>query len=332
MNRVSAFAPGRVNLIGEYTDLIGGRVLPIAIDLGTTVDGVRGGAVVELRSDRMPDPAIVPLGIDDPSGFDGWSRHVAGIVAELRPTVGFRGEVRTSLPIGSGLSSSAALGVAIALALGFRGSDEQLARLARRAEQRATGVPCGIMDQLASVAGRAGHALAIDCSSLAIEPVPIPGGIEIRIVDSGITRELAASAYGRRKAAIDEAVRLVGPLTEVDDPGRLDEIRDPTVRRRARHVVTEHRRVAEMIVALRDDDRAAMGRILAAGQRSLRDDLEVSLPAIDDRIRRITSSDGVIGARLTGAGFGGAIVVLAEAGAIGAGRRVVASGGARRSG
>ena len=199
---IRAFAPGRVNLIGDHTDHTGGLVLPMAIDLGTTVTGVRQGEAVELRSPIEPEPAVVPLEVQDPAAAaPAWARYVAGVVAELHPAVGFAGEVGTTLPVGAGLSSSAALEVAVALALGFEGTPLALAQLGQRAEQVASGVPCGIMDQLASAAGVEGHALRIDCTSLEVTPVPLPDDVEVVVVDSGQRRELATSAYAERAAA-----------------------------------------------------------------------------------------------------------------------------------
>ena len=186
-----AFAPGRVNLIGDHTDHTGGLVLPMAIELGTTVEGRVGGSTVELRSDWSGEPAVVALDVTDPAAVEpAWARYVAGVVAELRPQSGFVGTVTTTLPVGAGLSSSAALEVAVALALGFDGPPLALAQLCQRAEQAASGVPCGIMDQLASAAGVDGHALRIDCTTLEVTPVPIPDDVDVLVVHSGQSRSL----------------------------------------------------------------------------------------------------------------------------------------------
>jgi galactokinase len=311
---IRAWAPGRVNLIGDHTDHTGGLVLPMAIDLGTTVSGTRGGRVVELRSAVEPEPAIVPLDVTDPAAVSpGWARYVAGVVAELRPSVGLSGSVDTTLPVGAGLSSSAALEVAVALALGFHGSATDLARLCQRAEQRASGVPCGIMDQLTSTAGVEGHALRIDCTSLDVEPVPMPDDLEVVVVDSGQRRTLASSAYAERATACQQAQALIGPLRDatLDDVGRLA---DDVVLRRARHVVTENVRVDQLDAALAIGDRTLMADAMAASHRSLRDDFGVSTAVLDALVERVASIDGVIGARPTGAGFGGCVVALAERG------------------
>ena len=187
-----------------------------------------------------PAAAVVPLDVVDPATVSpGWARYVAGVVAELRPSAGFIGTVNTTFPIGAGLSSSAALEVAVALALGFEGSLLELAELCQRAEQRASGVPCGIMDQLASAAGVEGHALRIDCTSLAVDPIPIPDDIEVIVVDSGQRRALATSAYAERAAACQAAQWVAGPLRDASLTD-LERLGDDTVRRRARHVVTEN--------------------------------------------------------------------------------------------
>ncbi|MCU1357586.1 MAG: Galactokinase [Acidimicrobiales bacterium] len=329
---VIAVAPGRVNLIGDHTDTTGGLVLPMAIDLATTVTGRTGGDRVVLRSAAEPEVAVVPLDVIDPADCSpGWARYVAGVVAELRPSIGFDGEVRTTLPVGAGLSSSAALEVAVALALGFEGSPLELARLTRRAEQRASGVPCGIMDQLASASGVAGHVLLIDCGEETIEPIPMPAGAEVRVVHSGEARVLAGSAYAERRGAVEAAEVVVGPLRAIRDVSDLDALEDPILRRRARHVVTENERVRAFAAAMGQEDLAAAGEAMGASHASLRDDFEVSTPALDALVSRLTATPGVFGARLTGAGFGGCVVALTEPGAIDDGWLVRASAGAHRS-
>jgi galactokinase len=311
---VRAFAPGRVNLIGEHTDHTGGLVLPMAIDLGTAVTGTIGGQVIELHSPVDPEPAVVPIDVVDPAGVTpGWARYVAGVVTELCPTVGFSGSVGTTLPIGAGLSSSAALEVAVALALGFTGSAIELAQLCQRAEQRATGVPCGIMDQLASAAGIEGHALRIDCTTLSVQPVRLPDDIEVVVVDSGQRRDLTGTAYAERAAACQAAQAAIGPLREAS-AADVERLTDGVVRRRARHVVTENARVDQLVDALTTGDRTSMSDAFQASHTSLRDEFEVSTPVLDALVDRLTAAAGVIGARLTGAGFGGCVMALVDKG------------------
>jgi galactokinase len=311
---IRAFAPGRVNLIGDHTDYTGGLVLPLAINLGTTVEGSLGGSGVRLTSD------------DADEKFDRYVQAVASVVGVA---AGFTGRVSTTLPIGAGLSSSAALEVSVALALGFKGSALALALACQAAEQQASGVPCGIMDQLASAAGVEGHALLIDCASFAVEPVPLPDAAEIVVVHSGQPRALAGSAYAERRAACEAAETVIGPLRSASaaDVDRLD---DPVLQARARHVVSENQRVRDFADALRAGDLSACGRLMLESHRSLAADFEVSTPALDSLVSTLADTADVFGARLTGAGFGGCVVALCRPGALaGTGWHVRAVDGAR---
>jgi galactokinase len=275
---------------------------------------------------------------------------------------GFTGRVSSDLPIGAGLASSASLEVAVAQALGHPGPAVELARLCQDAELRATGVPCGIMDPLVSAAGVAGHALLIDCSDLSIVPVPFPDDVEVVVVHSGEERQLAGSPYADRRRACEEAARLIGPLrsASLDD---VAELADPELRRRARHVVSENARVrafagilaagarlAGDVVAVGPaagdvvagglvagdvvagdvvaSDLVACGELMVESHRSLAGDFEVSTDRLDQMVEDLTARPGVFGARLTGAGFGGCVVVLARPGAVTEGWRVRPSGGA----
>ena len=327
--RVTAIGPGRVNLIGEHTDSSGGLVLPLAIDLATTITGTRGGGEIVLVSADQDEPAVVPLGVTHPAAATpGWARYVAGVVAQLRPTEGFVGEVTTTLPVGAGLSSSAALEVAVALALGFDGTVLELARLTQLAEHQASGVPCGIMDQLASAGGVEGHALLIDCHQLTVTPIAVPDDLEIRVIHSGQERQLAGSAYAERTESVAAAEAVLGPLRLLAEPGEADALSDPVLRRRARHVISENQRVRDVAAALPQGDLDAVGRAMTASHESLRDDFEVSTTVLDALVERLQATDGVIGARLTGAGFGGCVVALTRPGALDEGWLVHAAGGA----
>ena len=327
---ITAFAPGRVNLIGDHTDHSGGFALPFALDLGTTVTATVGGDAVVLGSGDAAGTASVPLDVVDPAAVEpSWARYVAGVVAELRPPVGLTGEVSTTLPVGAGLSSSAALELAVALALGFEGAPLELALLCQRAERRAAGVPSGVMDQLASASGVAGHALLLDCTGLTVTPVPLPDDLEVVVVHSGEERALAGSAYGERRAACEAAAAVIGPLRDAD-LADLAAIDDPVVRRRARHVLTENGRVHQMVAALAAGDHEAAGALLDASHASLADDFDVSTPALDALVARLRREPGVLGARLTGAGFGGCVVALCSPGALpDEGWHVRPGGGAR---
>jgi galactokinase len=326
--RVRAYAPGRVNLIGDHTDYTGGLVLPMAIDRGTTVVAERTGARVVLESSDDPDAAVIDLHVTDPASVTPtWARYVAGLVCVLRPEVGMVGAVRTDLPIGAGLSSSAALEVAVALALGFAGTPAETATLCQEAEQAASGVPSGLMDQLASVAGLEGHALLIDCTTLDITPVPIPEGIDVVVIDSGQHRQLATSAYAERRAECEAAAKQLGPLRQATLTA-VEALTDPTLRRRARHVVTENGRVVDFARALGAGDLLEAGRLMDESHVSLREDFEVSTSVIDELVTKVASTPGVYGARMTGGGFGGCVVALADPRSPVVGWRLKASDGA----
>jgi galactokinase len=326
--RVRAHAPGRVNLIGDHTDYAGGLALPLAIDLGTTVVGERTGERVVLRSRQQPEPAEIALDADPASVEPEWARYVAGVVAEMSPVTGLIGVIDSTVPVGAGLSSSAALELATALAIGFEGTAGELAALCQRAEQRASGVPCGIMDQLTSARGRAGHALLIDFATLEVDYVPVPDDVEIVVIDSGQHRALAGSAYAGRRAEVERATAVLGPLRDLP-LDEVDRVEDPVARRRARHVVSENERVLAFAGCLASGDLERAGRLMVESHESLRDDFEVSTDVLDSLVAGAVTSKGVYGARLTGAGFGGCIVVLCERGALAdTGWHVTASPGA----
>ena len=224
------------------------------------------------------------------------------------------------MPVGAGLSSSAALELSLALAFGFEGTPIELARLGQRAEHRAVGVPCGLLDQLTSATGVEGHALLLDLAegvddAAMVTPVPMPDHVDVVVVHSGQERSLAGSAYAERRAQCEQAAALVGPLAHAstDDIAAID---DPVLRRRARHVATECARVRAAAEALRAGDAATFGRLMLESHASLRDDFEVSTDALDATVSRLMAVPGVLGARLTGAGFGGCVVALCERGAV----------------
>ncbi len=322
------FAPGRVNLIGDHTDYTGGLVFPMAIDRGIRITGKTGGTHLAVRSDREAAHANVLLPVTEPEVITpSWARHLAGVAAEMGTTSGFAGEVTSDLPV-AGLSSSAALQVATALMLDHQGSPLDIATLCQKAEHRATGVPCGIMDQLTIAAGIAGHALLIDCHHLDIVLVPVPEDVEIVIVHSGQHRELVDSDYALRRAQCEATEDVIGPL-RLASPDHVDEIDDPVLRARARHVVTENARVSVFAEALTAGDYTEAGRQMRDSHNSLGRDFEVSTPVLDALVDDLTSVPGVYGARLTGAGFGGAVVALTRPGTLDRGFVATASAGAR---
>ena len=307
-----AWAPGRVNLIGDHTDYMGGLVLPMAIGLGTEITGDRGGNWVMLGSDRFEGVAEIPLGgVADPAAVDPpWARYVAAVVDEIDPDDGLVGMVQSTLPAASGLASSAALEVAVATALGADLTDPlAVAQACQHAEQRAVGVPVGIMDQLVSLAAVEGVGAADRLRHLAIDHIPFPEDAEIVVLHSGEHRELSGSAYAERRAECEAAEQVVGRLRDAS-PVDVEAIEDPVLRRRARHVTTENRRVDALASALAKDQLAYAGELLVASHASLRDDFEVSTPVLDQIVGTVRGVPGVYGARVTGAGFGGCVVVL----------------------
>lgn len=321
------WAPGRVNLIGEHTDFSNGCVLPVAIDLGITITGAKAERIV-LESD-LRSGAPITL---DPDGSvsenpGGWARYVAAVARELailgRPDVGFAGQLRSTLPSGAGLSSSAALEVAVATALcavaEFSIDPLELAAACQRAEFAAVGMPCGIMDQAASALGSAGSAIYLDCGSLAHELIPIPDEVALVTIDSGIRHEHEFSGYAERRRQLEEALvvlegRSPAEVT-IDEAQRAAEAAnlDALHWRRLRHVVSENARVRSLAQALKSSQGPAtdVGTILLDGHISQRDDYEVSLPELDVLVE-LAYDYGAIGARLTGGGFGGSVLALAN--------------------
>jgi galactokinase len=310
-----------VNLIGDHTDYNGGIALPMAIDLGIEVTFTPDRRQqVLFRSSSEPQAAAVDVGTAfDPGRFQkiepAWARFVAAVISLVRPVYGGTGAVTATLPMASGLSSSAALEVAVALALGLRDNPLAVAELCQRAEQAATGVQTGILDQLAVCAGVEGAALLVDCTDRTVEPVVLPEGLEVVVVHSGEHRTLAATAYRTRREECAIAAAHLGPLGAID-PKAVFTLVDPTVRRRARHVVTECDRVRWCVEALRTGDLLEAGRLLTASHASLATDFEVSTPALDALVEQLTARPGVYGARMTGAGFGGCVVTLSAPGAL----------------
>ncbi len=303
-------APGRVNLIGDHTDYQDGLCLPIAIDRDVLV-GFRPRADGRVCVRSLDLDATVDL--PTPGDVDPWARPVAATLAAVSETAdvvvpGFDAAITSTVPIGSGLSSSAAFEVALvmvaATVAGAAIGESALALLAQQVELRASGVPCGVMDQFACVMGRRGHALLLDCRSLSVTPVPLPPDAGILVVHSGIERQLANSAYAERRRVCESAATRLGVAT-LRDATAEQVAGDPI----ARHVVGENARVTAFAGALRSGDLATAGALMCASHASLRDDFAVSTPELDVLVQ--TSADaGAFGARVTGAGFGGCIVAL----------------------
>jgi galactokinase len=323
-----ASAPGRVNLIGEHTDYNDGFVMPLAIDHAAWIAGrARADRQVVLWSDNFQNRQVFTLDhIDHVEGDGGWSNYTRGVASILEQSgqslSGMDAVVWGDVPIGSGLSSSAALEVASALALSaLAGSGSvftgiQLARLTQHAEIDFVGVNCGIMDQMISVLGQAGNALLIDCRSLTYEPVPIPSACAIVVADTMKRRGLVDSKYNERRSECEVGARLLGVSSLRDIAASQFEYRKlilpDVIRRRCRHVVTENVRVLECAHALRQGRLEQAGSLLLQSHASLRDDYEVSCPELDLMVELALGLVGIYGARMTGAGFGGCTVNLVQ--------------------
>ena len=319
-------APGRANLIGEHTDYNEGWVLPFALDRGVVVAAKRrGDDVLDIRSLQADAPVTVPLATLRAGSVTGWAAYPAGVawaIREAGQAVGGASLVIDSdLPQGAGLSSSAAIECATAVALvalyEVSVSRLELARLARRAENEMVGVPSGIMDQCASLLCEAGHALLLDCRTWDTAPVrldPAAAGLALLLVDTGAQHALTDGRYALRRAECERAARAFGvrSLRDVDDPARAAEIGDQALARRARHVISDDCRVRAAVDLLNAGDLAGLGPLLHASHASLRDDFEVSWPEADVAAEAAEAGGG-LGARMMGGGFGGSVIALVPA-------------------
>jgi galactokinase len=323
---IAARAPGRVNLIGEHTDYNDGFVLPIAIDRFTTVSA-------NIRDDRLVNVAATDLGETDSFSLDSieatgtWRDYVRGVVRELAPKFGADLSIASTLPLGAGLSSSASLELAVARV--FADAEPVvLARAAQRAENDFVGVRCGIMDQLAVAAACGGHAMLLDCRDLSFMQVRVPDDVAIVVCDSHVERRLAASGYNDRRATCEQAARLLGVAALRD--ATLDAIRElpSPLRARARHVVTENERTLAAGAALEGEDCPGFGELMNESHRSMRDDFGIVPREVDRLAAAVRATPGCYGARLTGGGFGGAVVALVDAGSIAAASESAESAGA----
>ncbi|HEY0061890.1 MAG TPA: galactokinase [Telluria sp.] len=326
---VYASAPGRVNLLGEHTDYNDGFMLPVATPQRTEVAlAASPDGFFNLYSATLDSSVRFARGGAAPPGFGSYVEGCIRMVEEEGITVPpLRVHVSTTLPVGAGLSSSAALEIAMLRALrtllGLPFDDVALARMAQRAEIHYAKVNCGIMDQMAASLADSSHMLFIDARTLAHRLTPLPPDSELIVIDSGVPRTLAGSKYNERRSECDAAARQLGvaSLRDVDDPARVDVLASP-LRERARHVVCENLRVLEAAAGI---DAARFGQLMNASHASLRDDYAVSIPALDFLSEFLRTQPGVHGARLTGAGFGGACVALCRRGmALEAGRAALA--------
>jgi galactokinase len=335
-------APGRANLMGEHTDYNDGYVLPFALSQGVTAAAARHGGPGSRRltlCSRQEPAAAVEVDLDGlaPGQVTGWAAYPAGVAWALE-AAGHRVPgaciaIDSDVPAGAGLSSSAALECATALALTELGEltipRADLVTLACQAENEFVGVPSGIMDQSASLRCQAGHALLLDCRSLETAQVPFEpaaAGAGLLLINTRAKHDLADGAYGERRAECEEAARLLGipSLRYLTDAGDTDRLTDPVLRRRARHVVADNQRVLEVVALLRapagvsagasPDTYRDIGRLLAQAHASLRDDFEVSWPEADAAVEAALAA-GAAGARMIGGGFGGSVLALVPAAA-----------------
>lgn len=322
---VAGSARGRVNLIGDHTDYNQGFVLPTVIPQQTTVEAAIGSGLCEVYSATLDRIVRFDSGL-----LTDFARYVGGCVRVLEhrgasiPALQLR--IASDVPVGAGLSSSAALEVATIRAidalLGLELAPDEIAALAHQAEVEHAGVACGVMDQIACSIGEPGFMLFLDTMAMERRLAPLPKGAEVLVVNSGIPRALAGTQYNQRRAECEAAAAMLGvpSLRRVGNPSTIERLPSP-LKERARHVVTENARVLAAINA----DAAAFGALMTASHASLRDDYAVSVPAIDELVAALQRRPGVFGARLTGAGFGGCCVALVAAGdAIAIGRDIAA--------
>lgn len=349
------FAPGRANLMGEHTDYNEGLVLPFALSQGVNASVTpRDDGLLAMRSKQMPDDLVtIPVSELSPVSVRGWAAYPAGVAWALRsadvPVPGATIEVDSDLPVGAGVSSSAALECSVALGLcevsGVAMSRRALAAVARQAENEFVGAPTGIIDQHASLLCEAGHAMLLDCATRSIRQVPFcpsAAGVAALIIDTRVTHALVSGEYGRRRAQCEEAARqlgvpFLGQVTSVADVTRLD---DPVLRRRARHVVSDSMRSRAIASVLADGGSAGAppladvyrytGELLTEAHISLRDDFEVSWPEADVTVETVIGA-GAHGARMIGGGFGGSVLALVPVGRLAAVRAAVTGAFASRS-
>jgi galactokinase len=325
------FAPGRANLMGEHTDYNEGFVLPFALAQGVTATATaREDGLLVLRSSQKPaEPVTLSLDSLAPRSVPGWAAYPAGVAWALRAAgfdvLGASIDIDSDLPVGAGVSSSAALECSVALALcslsGLPVPRGQLAKIAKRAENEFVGAPTGIIDQSAALLCQADHAMLLDCRTLATSQVPFQpsaAGAAALIVDTRVTHALVNGEYAARRAECEEAARLLGvpALGLVTDPAAVDGLADPLLRRRARHVVTDSIRARAIAAALPDapapDIYPFIGKLLTEGHASLRDDFEVSWPQADSAVG-VAIEAGAYGAKMIGGGFGGSVLALMPA-------------------
>jgi galactokinase len=334
MESVISFAPGRVELLGNHTDYNGGVVLSAALDLGISATGrARTDDRVVVSSEGID--GVITAAVADLAPQGSWSDYPLGVAAQMRaagyPVGGFEADFSSTLPTGAGLSSSAAIevctGVLLSQMFGFSLDRLELAKLCRRAENEFVGVSCGLLDQVSSIFGRKNHAIYLDCRPETVETVPFPAGVALLVVHSGVKHALTGGEYNERRDQCFEAARRMGvpALRDVTSAQLAAAGLPDLVRRRAAHIVGENERVFAAIDHLRAGEAAAFGALMSASHRSSRENFENSTPELDALVEIACAQPGVYGARLTGGGFGGAIVALVDSGRLDAVGRDVES-------
>lgn len=321
MSSVTSYAPGRVELLGNHTDYNGGVVLSAAIDLGISATGRRRDDGKILLSSEGID-GVVEVDLATLAPGHGWADYPCGVASVLREAGfeigGFEAHFSSTLPLGAGLSSSAAIevctGVLLMKLFGFHLSRLDLAKLCRKAENEFVGVSCGLLDQVSSIFGQKDHAIFLDCRAETVETIPVPPGVCLLIVHSAVKHALTGGEYNERRDQCFEAARIIGvPALRDTSTAQVTATPMPElVRRRALHVVGEMERVVAAVDHLRHGDAAAFGRLMTASHRSSIENFENSTPELDALVEIACAEPGVYGARLTGGGFGGAIVALVE--------------------
>lgn len=317
----TCFAPGRVNLIGEYTDIVGGSVLPMPLAKGITVEAAKAASITGVHSSLRRETETIDLS----KGAKGlWTDYVVGPLRMLAatgidlPPMSF--SIESNLPPGAGVSSSAALEVAVIRAalsvMDLSLPDEEIANLAQRAENEFCGVQCGIMDQMAIAAGTSGNALSLECDTLNFKNIPIPNDWTFAVIHCGQERQLIDGAYNERRAAVQAAEAELGASLKSVSLDAVASLGHTMVGARARHIVSEQGRVAAAVNAIEQVDNTAFGTMMNESHVSLATDFEVSTPELDALVTAACGS-GAHGARLTGAGFGGCIVALLDSDDVG---------------
>ena len=325
MQSASSFAPGRVELLGNHTDYNGGVVLSVAINLGIAARGrARNDEKIRLTSEGLS--GVVNADLETLAPNDSWADYPLGVAKVLHdngfPIAGFEANFSSNLPLGAGLSSSAAIEVSMAVLLtrlfDFQVPPIDLARLCRKAENEYVGVSCGLLDQVSSIFGEKDHAIFLDCRAETVETLPFPPEVGLLVVHSGVKHALSGGEYNERRDQCFEAAEILGvrALRDATSEQLAAAVMPALVKRRAAHIIGENERVFQAVDHLKRHDAVALGKLMRESHRSSIENFENSTPELDALVEISCAQEGVYGARLTGGGFGGAIVALVSLSAI----------------